>query len=317
MVNSTKIKQVAVVILNFNGEKSTVKCVESLLKSVINGLKLTIIVVDNGSKKESADFIRQKTKNINFGDVNFVFLETHANLGFSGGMNFGIKYAMSKNADYIVILNNDTIADKNMIVELVGFAQTDEKIGIVSPKIYFAKGFEFHKDRYREEEKGKVFWYAGGIIDWANVIGKHRGVDEVDIGQYEKASDTQFASGCCFLAKKEVWEKVGLFDEKYFLYYEDIDLGTRIKKTGFKIVYAPQAVLWHENAGSAGGSGSVLQDYYITRNRLFFGIRYAPIRTKLALFRESIRTLISGRKWQKRGILDFYLGKMGKGSFKI
>ena len=119
------------------------------------------------------------------------------------------------------------------------------------------------------------------------------------------------------LIKKEVLQRIGLFDEKYFLYYEDSDLSQRVKKVGYKIVYAPKAILWHKNAGSAGGSGSTLQDYYITRNRLFFGLQYVPFRAKLALVKESIVLLIKGRSWQKRGILDFYLGKLGRGSFII
>lgn len=313
-INNTK--KVAIIVLNFNGEKSTVKCIESLLKSNTNGIIASIIVVDNGSKKGSVEYIRKNSEKLKFGDFNFEILETGKNLGFSGGMNFGIRHAIENNAEYIAILNNDTVVDPNMILELVNFTKSNEA-DIVAPKIYFGKGYEFHKGRYADVEKGKVLWYAGGIMDWDNVIGKHRGVDEVDIGQYEKAEETAFASGCCFIAKREVFEKIGIFDEKYFLYYEDNDLSKRAKNAGFKIYYVPGAYLWHENAGSAGGSGSALQDYYITRNRLFFGMRYAPIRAKFALFRESLMILAGGRKWQKRGVIDFYLGKMGKGSFRI
>jgi len=163
---------------------------------------------------------------------------------------------------------------------------------------------------------GKVFWYAGGEMDWKNVIGHHRGVDEVDHGQYDDISETGYVSGCCMLLTKKLLEKVGGFDKKYFLYYEDNDLSQRSKRKGFKILYAPKAVIWHKNAGSAGGSGSPLQDYYITRNRMLFGMRYAPLRSKVALVRESIRLLLSGRKWQKAGIADFYKRRFGKGSYK-
>jgi GT2 family glycosyltransferase len=117
--------------------------------------------------------------------------------------------------------------------------------------------------------------------------------------------------------KKEVFEKVGFLNEKYFLYYEDNEYSQRVKRTGYKVVYTPKAVLWHKNAGSAGGSGSNLQDYYITRNRLLFGLAYAPLKARLALLRESFKLLIAGRYWQKRGVLDFYLRKFNKGSYKI
>ena len=113
---------------------------------------------------------------------------------------------------------------------------------------------------------------------------------------------------------KEVLEKVGLFDEKYFMYYEDTDLSLRIRKAGFKVLYVPTGIVWHKIAQSSG-IGSDLNDYYITRNRLLFGVKYAKLRTKLALFKESIRFLINGRKWQKRAVIDYFIGNFEKGSW--
>ena len=110
-------------------------------------------------------------------------------------------------------------------------------------------------------------------------------------------------------------EKVGLLDEKYFMYLEDLDYSERIKKAGFKIIYEPKAIVWHKNAQSSG-VGSDLNDYFFTRNRLLFGMTYAPIRTKFALIRESGRLAVKGRKWQKRGVVDFYLRNFEKGSWK-
>lgn len=304
------MKSIAIVLLNFNGEKDTIECLKSIKKLETDGFALLTIVVDNGSEKK----FRVQSSEFRVGELKII--HNDKNLGFSGGNNVGIRYALKKNADYILILNNDTVVDKSLVLELLKLAQSDESIGIVVPKIYFAKGFEFHKDRYNESEQGRVIWYAGGIMDWKNVIGVHRGVDEVDRGQYEKVIETDFASGCCMFIKRGVFERIGFFDEKYFLYYEDNDLSQRAKREGFKIIYSPKAVLWHKNAGSAGGSGSSLQDYYITRNRLLFGMRYVPIRSKLSLIKESFELLFFGRTWQKRGVLDFYLKRFGKGSFQ-
>ena len=305
------MKHVVVSLLNFNGLKNTLACLESLRDIKIDNFKLTIVAVDNPSKEEF------DLKSSSLGNIPLVVIKNSKNLGFSGGNNVAIKYSLEHKADYVLILNNDTYVDKDFLTELLKVAEKDNNVGIVVPKIYFAPGFEYHKEKYKKEELGKVFWYAGGEMDWDNVIGYHRGVDKIDKGQFDKTEETKIATGCCMLINKEVFENVGLFDDKYFLYYEDADISVRTKKKGFKIVYVPNSIIWHKNAGSAGGSGSLLQDYYITRNRLLFGFRYAPLRSKLALFRESLSLLIKGREWQKRGVLDFYLRRLGKGSYNI
>jgi len=304
------MKSVFVLILNFNGAKNTLECLESLKKINLPDVKLTILIVDNNSQ-EKLD-LRNETA----GKIKIEVIKNKENLGFSGGNNVGIQYALKNNADYVLILNNDTYVDPNFLTELLKVAEKDRSIGISVPKIYFAPGFEYHKNRYAKEQLGKVIWYAGGKMDWKNIIGSNREVDEVDKGQFNKIEETEIATGCCMLIKKEVLEEAGNFDGKFFLYYEDADLAMRVKNKGFKIVYVPKSVIWHKNAGSTGGSGSVLQDYYIARNRLLFGFKYAPIRSKLALFRESVSLLFRGRKWQRRGVIDFYLERFGKGSYK-
>ena len=305
------MKHVVVSLLNFNGKKNTLDCLESLKNIKRENFKLTVVVIDNASKEEF------DLKSGTVGDMPLVVIKNNKNLGFSGGHNVAIEYALENGADCVLILNNDTYVGKDFLTELLEVAKKDSNIGILVPKIYFAPGFEFYRDRYTKNELGHVFWYAGGEMDWANVIGHHRGVDSIDRGQFDKTEDTELATGCCMLIKKEVIEKVGMFDNKYFLYYEDADLSMRVKKKGFKIIYVPKSLIWHKNAGSAGGSGSKLQDYYITRNRLLFGSRYAPVRSKLALFRESLSILFRGRQWQKRGVIDFYLRRLGKGSYDI
>jgi hypothetical protein len=115
--------------------------------------------------------------------------------------------------------------------------------------------------------------------------------------------------------RSEALKNAGLFEEKYFMYLEDADLSQRLKRKGWEVLYTPKAEIWHKVAQSSG-IGSDLNDYFITRNRLLFGMRYAALRTKFALIRESIRLLLTGRKWQKTGIRDFYLGRFGRGSWK-
>ena len=108
---------------------------------------------------------------------------------------------------------------------------------------------------------------------------------------------------------------VGFFNEDYFMYFEDVELSLRMKEKGWQVIYAPGGVIWHKVARSSG-IGSDLNDYYTTRNRMLFGLKYSSVRTKIALIRESGRIIIGGRKWQKRGIKDFYLRRFGKGSWK-
>lgn len=304
------MKKVTLVTVNFNSQDETHNLLVSLRNLVSDTFSLSIVVVDNGSKIPFLLTEEEKKQNI-------ILITTPENLGFAGGYNIGMRYGMDNGADYIIVLNNDTLVEKKSFEEMLKVFDKDTQCGIVVPKIYFAKNHEFHKERYTEKEKGKVFWFAGGYMDWQNVFSKHRGVDEVDHGQYDISEKIDFATGCCMCFPRKVLEKVGLFDENLFLYFEDADISQRVLQAGYTITYAPKAVIWHANASSGGGSGSVLHDYYLTRNRMIFGMRYAPLRSKLALLRESFRLLISGREWQKKGIRDFYVRRFGKGSFTI
>jgi GT2 family glycosyltransferase len=308
MIPKIIMKKIGVVTINYNSDNETHTLLESLKKVHDPEFALDIIVVDNGSTVPFVLTSQEKDDHIHL-------IRSDDNRGFSGGNNIGIKKALERGADYVLIINNDTIVDPQLVDNLLEVLERDEKIGVVVPKIYFAKGHEFHKDKYAKDELGKVLWYAGGSTDWDNVTSVHRGVDEVDHGQYDTEDEIDFATGCCMLFKRECFEKVGYFDDNYFLYYEDADLSERVKNAGYDIFYAPNAVLFHVNAASSGGAGNALQDYFLTRNRMIFGLKYAPLRTKLALIKESLRLLLHGRKNQKKGIKDFYLRKFGKGTY--
>lgn len=304
------MQKVAVVTVNYNTAVDTKTLLESIENVTLHGFSLDVIIVDNGSNTpfELPEKAKKETTTL---------IRLEENKGFSGGFNIGIKEALRNGADFVLIVNNDTLMDKELIKNLLGVLESKPEIGVTTPKIYFAKGHEFHKDRYKKEDLGKVFWFAGGYTDWDNVTSIHRGVDEVDHGQYNTVEKIAFASGCCMMFKREVLEKVGLFDVRYFLYYEDADLNERIQRAGYDIYYVPTAVLTHVNAASSGGAGNgnVLQDYFITRNKMLFGMTYAPLRTKVALIRESMRLLTSGRPYQKKAIKDYYMKKFNKGTF--
>lgn len=299
------MKKVCVVTVNYNTDDDTSAFLHSLKHVKTPDFELETIVVDNGSNE-----IYKLPEN-----VKATLIRSETNTGFSGGYNIGMREALKRGADFILIVNNDTEMDPDMITNLLKVLESDSKIGLTTPKIYFAKGHEFHKDRYKADELGKVFWYAGGHTDWNNVMSIHRGIDEVDHGQYDKTEEVDFASGCCMMFKREVLKKVGLLDDRYFLYYEDADLNERVKRGGYKVFYVPSAKLIHINAASTGGAGNVLHDYFITRNKMLFGMTYAPVRTKVALIRESLRLLRTGRPFQKLAIRDYYLRRFNKGTY--
>jgi len=294
---------IGIIIVNWNGLSDTVKCLDSLSKIQLFGNSASIIVVDNGSTDSSVAVIRKT-----YPDV--FIIETGENLGFTGGNNVGIQKAIEMGVDLIWLLNNDTIVDKSVLTFTEAFA--DSSVGACGCKIYFAPGHEFHHDRYSKEERGKVLWYAGGIIDWNNIYASHRGVDEVDHGQYDVPEETQFITGCSLIVRTTVVKKVGMLDDAYYLYLEDLDWNLRIQKAGWKTLYLPTSIIWHVNAGSSGKPGNPLHEYYFTRNRLFLGMRYAGLKTKLALIREAIRFLFTGGSIRRRAVLDWMTGKLGK-----
>lgn len=298
--------KVFLVILNWNRLPDTLECLDSIKDLNVRGFGLETIVVDNGSTDDSLEKLR-KIRNIKL-------VSNKENLGFAGGNNRGIEFALKAGANYVVVLNNDVILGKDSIWEMVKKAEESSEVGAVSPKIYFAKGFEFKKEKYKDSDLGKVIWYAGGTIDWDNVQGLTAGVDKVDRGEFGKENETDFATGTCMLISKKAVREVGMFDEKYFMYYEDTDLSIRLKKAGYRVIYCPKAKVWHKVAQSSG-IGSELNDYFISRNRMLFGMKYARLRTKFALIRESVKLLLNGRKWQKIGIRDYYLGRFKKGSW--
>lgn len=305
--------KVGIIVLNWKQPQLTLDTVNSLLKIQKKSFDFKIFLVDNGSNDSSVE----KFKKNFLSNSQVSLLETGSNLGFVGGNNFGIKKALEENFDYILIINNDVLVDSLFLEKLILESKKNKKVGILSPKIYFAPGFEFFKDRYSKKEQGRVIWSVGGFMDWKNIIGGNLGIDQIDNGQFDFSKfDMEFVSGCCMLIKSELFKKIGFFDEKFFLYLEDFDFCQRARNGGYKIAYIFDSKIWHLNSGSSK-PGSNLHDYFLTRNRLLFGFRYASVRTKFALFRESLKILFkSPSVWQKKAVIDFYFKKFGKGSWK-
>ncbi len=224
----------------------------------------------------------------------FVNIGTSYNRGYAYGVNVGLKKAIDRGFTHFCIINNDTYFEKDLVDCLLEALEENPR-SIVGGKIYYAKGYEYHKDDYKKDDLGHVIWYAGGEVDWAHAMPIHVGVDEEDHGQYDKSSRTDFITGCFMGFDKEVVDTVGFWDEDYFLYFEDADYGERAKRKGIKLIYDPSIVLWHKNAQSTKGPGSSLHRTYQEKNRVRFGLKYAPHRTKLHLVRNYFFYLLHKR----------------------
>ncbi len=299
--------KIVIVVLNWNGDKFISKCLDSLKRLEVGSNKVEVVVVDNASSDNSVNMLLKQYPQ-------WHLIENKENLGYAEGNNVGIRYALSTNADWIWIVNPDVYVDPKSLEKLLSVATKYPNAGILSSKVYFSPGFEFEKDKYKKSEIGKVLWFGGGRMDWNNVYAVHLGMNEVDSGQYDQISQTELATGASMLLNAQMLNDVGLLDSKFFLYYEENDLCQRVRRENWELWYVPQSIAWHANAQSTV-TGSNLVDYYTTRNRMLFGMRWAPLKSKLALLRESLRLIFSGRPWQKRGILDFYLGRFGQGSY--
>lgn len=298
------MNKVALVTVNYGGKNDTLELIDSVKNLDTDGLDFKFIVVDATAGEWIGDSVKGKPSYLEF-------LQAGENKGFAGNYNVGMRYAVAWGADYILIINNDTLlGDKQLIKKLKEALDNNPEALAISPKIYFAPGYEFHKKRYKKEDIGKVIWYAGGKFDWANMQSIHRGIDRVDNDNFNKIEPTDFVSGACLLIRKPVLEKYGYFDENLFAYFEDNDWQRKILKSGGKLYYHGGTYIYHKVSRTAG-IGSEITDYLLTRNRLSFTFKHAGLRTIFAVLREALRHLFTGRKAQKRGVVDFFIGRFG------
>ena len=262
---------ITVVYENYTVLKDFLNCLEKQSTK-----KFHVFLVDLSETKEKISFERLEATVIE-----------ERNKGYSFGVNIGIKEAMKNGFSDFCVINNDVIFKEDFIIKALD-VKAKHPSSIVAGKIYYAKGFEYHKDRYRQKDLGNIIWYAGGKIDWNHALTPHRGVDEIDRGQFDHPEKIDFANGALMLFDKTVVDTVGLWNENYFLYFEDADFCVRAKRAKIPLWYEPALVIWHKNAQSTGGSGSKLHQKYQRTSRLRFGLTYAPFRTKIHLLKNFI-----------------------------
>lgn len=306
------MRKVFVILLNWNNWHETRECLESLKE--INYSNVEVLIVDNGSSEETRNEVKRfVTDGLGF---KIKILWNSTNLGFAGGNNVGIKYALEHGADYILLLNNDTVVAPDFLTELVKVAESDSSFGILGARIY----------KYGTDE----LVFDGGKISRCMTTGEH-----AKYPYFAKASQgTQilnikypiidYITGAAFLIKRQVIERIGLMREEYFLYYEDVDWCIRARYAGYKCVLVPTSKVWHKvSATNKEGSPSYI--YYHTRNGLMLaklnGNTFQKVSAYLIglwiLSKQFLKLFFmpSKRIWAKamtRGVLDFYRGKVGK-----
>ncbi len=210
--------------------------------------KLEIVVVDNGSADRSVETIRNLKSKVK----NLTLIENKKNLGFAGGNNVGIRYALENGADYVVVLNNDTIVPDNFLNLL------ENDAGIVGPVIRF-------------KNDAKWVYDYGGYINWS--IGRPKHFELPRYTTHPTLCTFDYLSGCCLFIKRKVFEKIGFFDEKYFLYFEDVDFCLRAKRAGFKIALDPKVIIFHK-LGGAAGRWSKTSIFHNLRSNIIFTTKY-------------------------------------------
>lgn len=289
----------AVVILNWNGLADTLECVRSCL--ALEQPVPSILVVDNDSSDGSPEALRAAFA----GNESVTVLDSGANLGFAGGNNVGIRHALEQGAEYVWLLNNDTVVDPAALCALVRAAESDPAVGVWGSKIYY-------------HDRPDVIWYAGAWIDPLIGWTHHLGQGEPDAGQYDGVRRTGYVTGCSLLVSKTVIDAIGLMDERYFLYWEEVDWCYRARERGWECAVEPASRLWHKVSASAS-SNRRLQVRYEMRNRLIFHRRHLP-KTFWSVFGRGVRMALTAYVGRHRdvgagyllGIRDYLLGRSGR-----
>ena len=234
-----------VVILTYNHCKDTLQALDSLGRMIYPNYKL--LVVDNKSTDGTVEIVQEKHPEVG--------LMVHpSNQGFAAGINPGLQHALDRGADFILVINNDVLVAPPMLTDLVKVMKPD--IGAAAPMIYYL-------------DDPKRIWSVGFSKHplLLEMRGGSRG--QIDQGQWQTPFEVDYLLGCAILLNSSMLRRVGLFDERYFFYYEDLDLSLRARGRGYRLVTVPQAKMWHRGAGSAG-MGSPFRTYHMARGSVIF-----------------------------------------------
>ena len=229
-----KLRSVNLFVLNWNGRDLTLDCLSSLEKITYPNVK--VYVIDNGSSDNSVTAIRNQ-----FPDYEIIGLPE--NYGFARGNNAGFELVKQK-ADYTIFLNNDTIVDPNFVEPLINAMESNSTVKQSTPKIFYADNLDY-------------IWFGGGKVSlWAGWI-RHLGIRQKDSIQFSFNRNVDYATGCCVCMRTVDFESIGMFDESFLMYGEDVDLSLRFRKQGGQILFVPESKIWHKVSSSIGTQFSI------------------------------------------------------------
>jgi hypothetical protein len=250
------------VVLNWNGGDDTLAALESL-----EGV--TTVCVDNGSGDGSADAVAARFLGVEL-------IRTGVNLGFSGGNNVGIRRALARGADWVLLLNNDAVADPGLSAALAAATAERPDAGVLACKVFFA-------------DPPDVLMYAGGRVNLRlGYWGRQDGFGQRDDGRFDTLRDVDRATGAAMAVSRAAIDRAGLLDESLFAYAEDTEWCLRIREAGFGVVFVPDAKVWHVGSASTGGMRSPTSIYYDTRNMIAVAERHDPRSGAAAAIRRGV-----------------------------
>ena len=252
----TASPRLAVILVNYDNEEYTIPCLETLAEQTLDDV-LTV-VVDNGSDPASLAAV---TERFDFP----VYLRNEENLGFTGGNNRGIEYALDEGADWVLLLNNDTEVDPTFLSEFLAAAdELPEDAGIVGPTIH----------TYETDE----VWSAGGTLNrWTGATGS---LDPAE--QPDHPLSVPVVAGAALLVRDEVFRDIGLLDDDFFIYYEETEFCARARAAGWDVVYVPVEGVYHKETTTH--TFSRFGEYYLVRNRLLFQQKTQPLYVRLLFY---------------------------------
>jgi len=234
------------VLLTWNQRADTLECLESLFRMSYPDLR--VVLVDNASTDGTLLAVLERFPQVHC-------LANEVNEGFAAAINQGCRYALEQGAPYVLILNNDTVAAPDMLTHLMAHVAPD--VGMLVPKIYF-------------HAQPNVIWSVGAEVSpWTlETVEEARG--SLDQGQWETVRERSFVTMCAALLPRAVLEQVGVLDERFFYYFDDIDWSLRVREAGFRILLVPQAKLWHNVASASGGLDTPYERYWMARSGVLY-----------------------------------------------